>query len=86
MLKKKVCYGRLFKAERGVTQGGPVSPTIFNLMVDAIVRQWIHQMKAAGFDTAHIRVIAAVFYADDGLITAHNPAFLQDAFNLQLDC
>ena len=32
-------YDRPFKSERGVTQGGPLSPTIFNLMVDAIVRE-----------------------------------------------
>ena len=36
-------YGLPFKAGRsitcGVTQGGPVSPTIFNLMVDAIIRE-----------------------------------------------
>ena len=29
-----------------------------------------------------IRVIAAVFYADDGLITARDPTLLQDAFAL----
>ena len=34
-------YGRPFSAGRGVTQGGPLSPTIFNLMVDAIVREWV---------------------------------------------
>ena len=33
------CYGEPFKAKRGVTQGGPVSPTIFNLMVDAVIRK-----------------------------------------------
>ena len=32
-------YGRPFRARRGVTQGGPVSPSIFNLMVDAIIRE-----------------------------------------------
>ena len=31
-------YGRPFQARRGVTQGGPLLPTLFNLMVDAIVR------------------------------------------------
>ena len=32
-------YGRPFKSERGVTQGGPLLPTIFNLIVDAIARK-----------------------------------------------
>ena len=31
-------YGTAFKGERGVTQGGPLSPTIFNVVVDAVVR------------------------------------------------
>ena len=75
-------YGRVFQSERGVTQGGPLSPTIFNLMVDAIVREWVFQMEQAGFNAADIRVIAAVFYADDGLIAARDPTLLQDAFNL----
>ena len=30
-------YGRIFRARHGVTQGGPLSLTIFNLVVDAIV-------------------------------------------------
>ena len=78
-------YGRPFKAERGVTQGGPLSPTIFNLMVDAIVREWVFQMEAADFDTTDIRVIAAVFYADDGLIAARDAKRLQQAFDMLID-
>ena len=31
-------FGRTFSIERGVTQEDPVSPTIFNIMVDAVVR------------------------------------------------
>ncbi|EJK48206.1 hypothetical protein THAOC_33017 [Thalassiosira oceanica] len=47
--QKLVCraakrYGEPFKASRGVTQGGPLSPKIFNIMVDAIVREWIRQL------------------------------------------
>ena len=32
--------GEPFCAERGVTQGDPLSPTIFNVVVDAVVSPW----------------------------------------------
>ena len=54
----------------GVTQGGPLSPTIFNLMVDAVVWEWMRQLEKLGVDTADIREIVVCFYADDGLIAA----------------
>ena len=31
-------FGRPFGKDRGVTQEDPVSPTIFNIVVDAVVR------------------------------------------------
>ena len=33
-------YGELLRGERGVTQGVPLLPTIFNMLVDAVVRHW----------------------------------------------
>ena len=33
------CYGEPFRARRGITQGVPFLPRIFNTMVDAIVRE-----------------------------------------------
>merc|ERR1711966_467005 len=62
--------------------GGPLSPTIFNIMVDAVVREWIRQMELAGFSTKDIRTIVAVFYADDGLVAAREPKVLQDSFDI----
>ena len=50
---------------RWVTQGGTFSPTVFNLMVGAIVREWITQLKEQGVDTEDIRKLVACFYADD---------------------
>ena len=34
-------YGTSFKGERRVTQGDLLSPTIFNVVVDAVVRHWV---------------------------------------------
>ena len=35
-------YGTAFEGERGMTQGNPLSPAIFNVVVDAVVRNWVH--------------------------------------------
>ena len=75
-------YGRLFKARRGVTQGGPLSPTIFNLMVDAIVREWERQLVTGGLGLDNMQQLFACFYADDDLLVAWDPKHLQLAFDL----
>ena len=38
-------YGRPFKAGRGVTQGGPLSAKLFNILVDAVVREWLRLVR-----------------------------------------
>ena len=38
-------HGEPFKATRGVTQGDIVSPTLFNIIVDAVVRYWFHVLE-----------------------------------------
>ena len=40
-------YGTAFKGERGVTQGDQLSPTIFNVVVDAVVRHCLEGLQAA---------------------------------------
>ena len=35
-------YGTAFGGERGVTQGDPLSPTIFNVVVDTVVQHWMN--------------------------------------------
>ena len=34
-------YVEVFRGAKGVTQGDPLSPTIFNVVVDAVFRHWI---------------------------------------------
>ena len=74
-------YGRLFRACRGVTQGTPLFPTIFNLMVDAIVREWERQLVAGGLGLDDVRQLFACFCADDGLLAARDPEHLQLALD-----
>ena len=39
-------YGRPFKTERGVTQGCPMYPTIFKIVVDSVV--WSMLLEVCG--------------------------------------
>ena len=55
-------YGRLFEARRGVTQGGPFSPMIFDLMVDAVVREWERHLVARGLGLDDVRQLFACFF------------------------
>ena len=72
VLRSGSFYVLLFKREWGVTQGIPVSPNIFNMVVDAVVRDTM--MKVCGPQEEH-RVMGwavggkdIVFYAYDGRI------------------
>ena len=37
-------FGSSFQGFRGVTQGVPLSPTILNMVVGAVVRHWFKRM------------------------------------------
>jgi len=55
-------------------------------MVDAIVKEWLHQVLSAnkaesGIGTA-IRYFVVLFYADDGYIASTDPAMLQDSLHI----
>ena len=67
-----------------MTQGDPLSPTIFNVVVDAVVRHWVtiavteaEKRRERGMEGRHQ---AALFYADDGMLTSSDPQWLQWAF------
>ena len=79
-------YGKEFKGERGVTQGDPLSATIFNVVVDAVVRHWLQiatqEAERRGERGREGRHQAALFYADDGMIASSDPRWLQWAFTV----
>ena len=38
-------YGSPFTCYRGVTQGNLLYPTIFNMVVDAVIRHWVKRIN-----------------------------------------
>jgi hypothetical protein len=79
-------YGGPFCAGRGVTQGGPLSAKLFNILVDAVVREWLHQLHDGGIVDAEeldLLMVAffAIFYVDDAYLATRDPNFLQVALN-----
>ena len=71
--KQSGFFGEAFRAGRGVTQGDIVSPTIFNIMVDAVLRVW-HKEMHLSLDTT---TLMATFYADDGRLAGADPDRVQ---------
>ena len=65
-------YGTSFWGERGMTQGDPLSPTISNVIVDAVVQHWVHgvveKSEAQEKKGREARNQDALFYADGGMI------------------
>ena len=78
-------YGTTFQGARGVTKGYPLSSTIFNVVMDAVVRHWVavvivgvEERGKRGHESMHQ---AALFYSDYGMVDSSDPRWLQDAFN-----
>lgn len=74
---------------RPVTQGGILSPTIFNIVTDVVVWHWL-SVVSDNPDHVHglgpdIKDKAALFYADDGLLGSTDPDWLQQAFDVLVD-
>ena len=71
-----------FKGCQGVTQGYPLSPTIFNIAVDAMIWHWV--MLVAGYQAGpegFVRVVQsleAFFYANNGLLASSWPDLLHE--------
>jgi hypothetical protein len=79
-------YGTPFKMGRGVTQGSPLSAKLFNVMVDAAVREWLQILRnKSGLEGEELDemmdALFAIFYIDYEYIAARDPVFLQRAID-----
>jgi hypothetical protein len=79
-------YGGPFCAGQSITQGGPLSAKLFNISVDAVVREWLRQLRDGGIvdpEELNLLIVAffAIFYVDDAYLAARDPDFLQVALN-----
>ncbi len=80
-------YGTPFKAGRGVTQSGPLSAKLFNILVDAVMREWFWQLQESGeyMDDELFKMMAsffAIFYVDDSYLASWDAGFLQHALDI----
>jgi hypothetical protein len=77
-------YDTAFKAGRGVTQGEPLSAKLFNIMVDAVVWEWIQQLRVDGDYNEkefaeYMATFFTIFYVDDAYLASWDAEFLQYA-------
>ena len=79
-------FRRLFKGYRGVTQVNPLSPTIFNVVVDAVISHWVTVVTPTdvGMGLLGLKIIdlAAFLYADGSLVALTQWERLQRAFHV----
>ena len=78
--------GETFKGYRGVTQGDPLSPTIFNVIVDAVLCHLVtvvagEEEDPDGFGRA-AGCIVKFFYTDNRLLDYTREEQLQWEFNM----
>ena len=75
-----------FKGYQGVTQGDPMYPTTFNLVVDALIRHWVTVVmpteEGTGFLGLMIIHMLAYFYANDSLVESIQQERLHRSFDV----
>jgi hypothetical protein len=56
-------YGTAFKAGRGITQGGPSYAKLCNILVDAVMHEWVRQLEEDGdYKDGKLVVLTSTFF------------------------
>jgi hypothetical protein len=82
-----VNYGTPFQAGRGITQGGPLSAKLFNVLVDAVAKECLRELregralKPDKIDQL-MATFFAIFHVNDAYLASRNPDFLQRVLNV----
>ena len=77
-------YGPVFQSHRRLTQGGGLSPTIFNMVIDAVIQHWVTFVGGGGTGKvleASIQTVATLLYTNDILVVSPDNARIQGDFN-----
>jgi hypothetical protein len=69
-----------------MTQEGPLSTKLFNILVDAVVREWLCQLRDGSIMVPEeidllMAAFFAIFYMDDAYLAARDPNFQQVVLN-----
>ena len=80
-------YWPVFQRHHRVTQGYPLSPTIFNVVIGAVIRHWVTVVGVPQGGTGQglgesIQTVVANLYANDGLVASPESNHLQEAFDV----
>ena len=89
-------FGGDFKAQRGGIHSNPLSPTIFNIVVDvldAVLRHWVSVVAEAeaeaeaglGVFFLYVQLVVAYFYADGFLLASMRSEKLQREFDVLVE-
>ena len=76
-------FGQFITTTRGVRQGDIISPTLFNVLVDAVLRLERERLREAGLSEAQLPLLQ--YYADDGLIAGIGPDGVQASLDAVVD-
>jgi Reverse transcriptase (RNA-dependent DNA polymerase) len=82
-------HGPTIQPQSGNTQGGLLSPQIFNIQIDAVVRHWFHLLTNNNGITQHrighhAAELLPLFYADDGHLGTIDLTLLEGSLNTLL--
>ncbi len=75
-------YGSPFCAGRGVMQGGPLSAKLFSILVDAVTREWVQQLREESeLEEAVITELMTAFFLSFTLTTRIWPCKIRNSSN-----